>query len=350
MLLKREMVLDIIFSTKLQKNQTSILLSYNFLKRVNYFNMNTLQIEYAFKWKKSIKMEQELTPISINYSSVGNKSPLFIALLDSNSFLKKSYEEQFIVGCNYSFTYNEQVIEGKKMQYYLNFTIETAGNLLSLAELIRGKKPTSDHPSKVIGSIYSQYAKISLDGRAYYSFSKNNKLVLRLYAGVGDAYGNSAVLPYNKQFFSGGPNSIRAFQTNSIGPGIYHQNTDANVFLQLGGDIKVEMNGEYRFGIYKLMKGALFIDAGNVWLQKSNTSNVGTPFAISNFMNQLAVGAGAGLRFDVAFFVLRFDLAMPLRKPWLEDNHHWVINKINFKSATWRRDNLVLNVAIGYPF
>ena len=337
-------------SNSLYLPKTSILISYNFLKRVSYFNMNTLQIEYAFKWKKNIKLEHELAPISINFSSVGNKSPLFIAMLDSNSFLKKSYEEQFIVGCNYSFTYNEQVIEGKKMQYYLHFATETAGNLLSLAKIIGGKKPTSDHPSKVIGSIYSQYAKLSLDGRAYYSFNKNNKLVLRLFAGVGDAYGNSSVLPYNKQFFSGGPSSIRAFQINSIGPGTYHQKTDGNVFLELGGDIKLEMNGEYRFGIYKLMKGALFIDAGNVWLQKSNTSNVGTPFAIPDFMHQLAVGAGVGLRFDVSFFVLRFDLAIPLREPWLEDNHRWVINKINFGSAAWRSNNLVLNVAIGYPF
>ena len=236
------------------------------------------------------------------------------------------------------------------MQYYLHFATETAGNLLSLAKIIGGKKPTSDHPSKVIGSIYSQYAKLSLDGRAYYSFNKNNKLVLRLFAGVGDAYGNSSVLPYNKQFFSGGPSSIRAFQINSIGPGTYHQKTDGNVFLELGGDIKLEMNGEYRFGIYKLMKGALFIDAGNVWLQKSNTSNIGTPFAIPDFIHQLAVGAGVGLRFDVSFFVLRFDLAIPLREPWLEDNHRWVINKINFGSAAWRSNNLVLNVAIGYPF
>lgn len=342
------------FNTKLSNSlylpKTSIFVSYNFLKRVNYFNMNTFQFGYAFKWKTNVKLEHELTPISINYSSVNNKSALFTAMLDSNSFLKKSYEEQFILGCNYSFTYNEQIIQGKRMQYYLHFATETAGNLLSLIKLIGGKRPSSDNPAKVIGSIYSQYAKLSLDGRAYYSFSKDTKMVLRFFAGVGDAYGNSAVLPYNKQFFSGGPNSIRAFQINSIGPRTYQQKTDANVILELGGDIKLEMNAEYRFKIYKIMKGALFIDAGNVWLQKSNTSNIGTPFAVPDFINQLAVGAGVGVRFDFSFFVLRFDLATPLRKPWLEDNHHWVINKMNFKSAKWRSNNLVLNVAIGYPF
>jgi len=110
------------------------------------------------------------------------------------------------------------------------------------------------------------------------------------------------------------------------------------------------MNGEYRFGIYRFLKGALFIDAGNVWLQKSNAQNIGTPFVFSSFMNEVAVGAGFGLRVDVSFFVLRFDLAMPLRKPWLPENQRWVINQINFADPAWRNKNLILNIAIGYPF
>jgi outer membrane protein assembly factor BamA len=110
------------------------------------------------------------------------------------------------------------------------------------------------------------------------------------------------------------------------------------------------LNSEYRFTIYKYFKGALFVDAGNVWLLKSNPENIGTPFSFSTFSNELAVGTGFGLRVDMSFFVLRFDLAMPLRKPWLEENHRWVANQINFGNSTWRGDNLVLNVAIGYPF
>ena len=173
---------------------------------------------------------------------------------------------------------------------------------------------------------------------------------MRVFAGVAKPFGNSLILPYSKQFFSGGPNSLRAFQINSVGPGIYNQKADTLGILQLGGDIKLEMNAEYRFGIYRFFKGALFIDAGNVWLQKSNPSKLGSPFLFSKFMDQLAVGTGFGLRVDVSFFILRFDLAMPLRKPWLEENHRWVANQIDFGSSAWRKDNLVLNVAIGYPF
>jgi len=94
----------------------------------------------------------------------------------------------------------------------------------------------------------------------------------------------------------------------------------------------------------------LFVDAGNVWLQKSNPSNIGTPFSFSSFLNEMAVGAGVGLRVDVSFFILRFDVAMPLREPWLSENQRWVTNKINFGSSSWRTQNLLLNIAIGYPF
>ncbi len=329
--------------------RTRISLSYTYLKRVSYFDMRTLQFIYGYKWKEDIRKEHELNPISVSYSSIANKSAAFTELLDSNPFLKKSYEEQFIAGGSYSYTYNEQVLSEKKIQYFLHLTAEGSGNTFSLAKTIGGEKISSDNPSRVIGSIYSQYAKLSVDGRAYYNFEDKNKLALRIFAGAAKPYGNSSTLPYSKQFFSGGPNSIRAFHINSVGPGTYQQNADNRGFLQLGGDIKLEGNIEYRFNIIRFFKGALFADAGNIWLLKSNPANTAKPFSSSNFYNELAVGAGIGLRIDVSFFILRFDLATPLRKPWL-DNNKWVVDQINFGSPSWRSENLILNVAIGYPF
>ena len=328
--------------------KTRFVLSYNYMNRVNYFDMNTFKFGYGFKWKNNVKNEHEFNPVNISYTSIGNRSAQFDSLMLSNPLLEKSYEEQFIAGANYSFTYNEQLIPGKRIQYYINLNVETAGNALSLARLIGGAKASPEQPLKVIGSVYSQYAKLSVDGRATLNLSDKDKLALRAFAGVARSYGNSSVLPYSKQFFSGGPNSIRAFQINSLGPGTYHQQ-NINRYLQSGGDIKLEANAEYRFNIYKYFKGALFVDAGNVWLQKSNPSDIGTPFRFSSFMNELAVGAGAGLRVDVSFFVLRFDLAIPLRKPW-PTNQRWVTSDIDFTDATWRRENLMLNIAIGYPF
>jgi outer membrane protein insertion porin family len=330
--------------------KTRFSISYNYLKRVYYFDMRTFQFIYGFNWKKDLRSEHELNPISVSYTSFANKSAAFTDLLNSNPFLKKSYEDQYIAGASYSFTYNEQVIPEKKMQYFLHFTSEVAGNTFSLANLIGGGKISSVNPSKVAGSIYSQFARLSLDGRGYFNFTGKNKLALRAFAGVAVPYGNSSTLPYTRQFFSGGPNSIRAFHINSVGPGTVQQNTGTNGFLQLGGDIKLEINAEYRFNIIRFLKGALFTDAGNVWLLKSNPANTGSPFTFSGFLNEFAVGAGFGLRIDVSFFILRFDLATPLRKPWLVDKHRWVINQMNPGNSLWRGENLILNIAIGYPF
>ena len=330
--------------------KTHILLSYNFLKKVDYFDMNTLKTAFGYQWRKDIRIDHELNPIDVSYSSVRNKSAKFNELLESNPFLKKSYEEQFIAGGSYTFSYNEQMLQGKKVHTFFQVKAGLAGNALSLASLIGGRTISSENPATVVGSVYSQFAKLSIESRVFYNLKSRNKLAIRAFAGIGKPYGNASIMPYSEQFFSGGPSSIRAFQINSVGPGNYFQDTNVQGFLQMGGDVKVEMNAEYRFTIYKFFKGALFADAGNVWLHKSNPALIGTPFSFSSFTDQLAVGTGLGLRIDVSFFVLRFDLAVPLRKPWIEENNHWVTNQIDFGNAAWRKDNMVLNVAIGYPF
>ena len=340
----------IIRTNGLYAPKTRFSLSYNYIRRVNYFDMSTLQFIYGFKWKDNISKEQALNPIMVSYASITNSSAKFQELLAANPFLKKSYEEQFIAGGSYSFTYNEQVGPEKKMQYFFQLNTEAAGNAFSLVKLIAGDKSSSDYSSKAFGSIYSQYAKLSIEGRGYYNFINKNKVVLRIFAGIAKPYGNSSVLPYSKQFFCGGPNSLRAFPINSVGPGTYQQSTDNSGLLQLGGDLKLETNAEYRFNIIRYFKGALFVDAGNIWLLESSPTLSVNPFSFSKFADEIAVGAGIGLRVDLSFFVLRFDLATPLRKPWLEANQRWVINQINFENHSWRKDNLVLNVAIGYPF
>ena len=337
-------------SNSLYVPKTRLSLSYTFTKRVAYFDMHTLQFTYGYKWKQDIRIEHELNPINVSYTKLLNQTAAFNDLLAANPFLKKSYEEQFIAGSTYIYTYNEQVFPLKKIQYFFQLTAEAAGNAFSLAQTINGKKISADNPSSVIGSVYSQFARLSIDGRGYYNFRDKNKLAMRVYAGIAKPYGNSSVLPYTRQYFSGGPNSIRAFSINSVGPGTYDQKNDSLGFLQLGGDVKLELNSEYRFGIYRFIKGALFADAGNVWLLKSNPDTLGIPFSFSRIGKDIAVGAGIGLRVDVSFFILRFDLATPLRIPWLEQTNKWVIKEINPGSSAWRKGNLILNVAIGYPF
>lgn len=336
-------------TNRLYTPQTRMALSYNFMRRMDYFDLRNVQFSYGYKWRKDIKSDHELNPVSISNTELMNESQAFLDLLATNSILKKSYEEQFVAGMSYAYTYNEQTISKKPTQFYLNLTAESAGNVFSAISSINGTRPSSDNPATLLGSVYSQFVKFGVDGRMYQHLGDKNLLAMRLIGGFAKAYGNSATLPYNKQFFSGGPSSIRAFAINSIGPGNYQQINTAG-FTQLGGDIKLELNAEYRFDIYSFLKGALFIDAGNVWLQPSNPSTMGSPFNINTFVNEMAVGAGFGLRFDVSFFVLRFDLATPLRKPWLSPGNRWVVQEFNPFASAWRKENLMLNVAIGYPF
>ena len=329
--------------------QTRFVAGYEYMQRSRYYHLTSLDFTYGYRWKENIKKEHELNPVFINFITLRNRSAEFDSLLELNPVLSESFREQFIAGVNYTFTFNEQVLAEQRSQFFLQIKPETAGNFL---QLITGKQNSGTEGNKIAGAVFAQYFRISVEARNYFNYSKDNKLVLRFLAGTGLPYGNSSTLPYNKQFFSGGPSSVRAFRLNSLGPGGY-LNADPlinrYVFTQ-GGEVKLEGNIEYRFPIFKIVKGAVFTDAGNIWLINSNPSIDAPNFSFKGFTSELAVGAGFGIRFDATFFVLRFDLATPLRKPWLPAGDKWVNESIKPGDRDWRKENLILNIAIGYPF
>jgi outer membrane protein assembly factor BamA len=333
--------------------KTRITLGYDFLKRVDYFNLNSFKFIFGYKWKESELKEHELNPVNINYAKLSNESARFKEMLDKNPLLRKSFEEQFIAGISYSYTYNQQVIERKKNQTYFNTNVELSGNTISfISKTFLDKKPSPEDPLSVAGGIYSQFFRIDADLRRFMRLSRKSKLAGRLYAGAGWAYENSSTLPYIKQFFSGGSNSIRAFRSRTLGPGSYIRPDSANFnfFFEQGGDVKMEANVEFRFNIISILKGALFVDAGNIWLLKENPSVPGGKFHTGKFIKESAVGTGFGFRIDANFFVLRFDIAFPLRKPWLPEGERWVYRHVKPFNPDWRSENLLLNIAIGYPF
>jgi outer membrane protein assembly factor BamA len=143
--------------------------------------------------------------------------------------------------------------------------------------------------------------------------------------------------------------SNRAFRSRSVGPGTYEGSQNNGSFVEQPGDIKLELNTELRFPITGILQGAAFVDGGNVWLFNADTTKPGALFS-SKFMSELAAGTGICLRFDLSFLVLRFDLAFPIRKRWLPAGQRWVLNQVDFGSSQWRKENLVFNLAIGYPF
>ena len=193
---------------------------------------------------------------------------------------------------------------------------------------------------------------ISICANTTIPVDQSSSLANRLIVGMGFPYGNSVSLPYVSQFYIGGSNSVRAFAAGSLGPGSYKipDSVAANSFIDQAGDIKLEASSEYRFPIFSILKGAVFADAGNIWLMQEDPARPGSQFSTKTFLDQVAVGTGFGLRVDLSFFVLRSDIAFPLRIPSLPVNERWVANKIAFGDPSWRKNNLELNIAIGYPF
>jgi len=328
--------------------KTNFLLAYDLLNKQKLYTLNSFRASYGYSWKENERKEHILNPISINYVQPVNVTPIYKAAIDTNPTLQKAIDKQFILGSNYSYTYNPLTGTGPQNGIYFNGNIDLSGNIAGLAsgaDIKKGKEVT------IFNAAFSQYLRGDVDVRFYKQTGRTTVWANRLIVGVGYPYGNSSSLPFIKQFFIGGNNSIRAFRSRSLGPGTYLPKVDTiTKFLpDQSGDIKLEMNTEYRFKLISVVNGAVFVDGGNIWLYNKDTLKPGAEFT-NQFMKQLAVGTGVGLRVDVSFLVLRLDVAFPLRKPYLPAGHRWVIDQIDFGSAHWRGSNLVFNLAIGYPF
>lgn len=225
-------------------------------------------------------------------------------------------------------------------QIFWEYGIVTAGNLLSLVdkEILRNPEEES---GTIFGKPYTQFLKLSQDFRYYFNIGRKSRIVNRLYIGFGYPYGNSTILPYVEQYFSGGANSIRGFIARSLGPGEYRG--DTLTYFDQTGDIKLEYNFEYRFKLGQKLFGATYLDIGNIWLHKEDPLRPGSGFQFKSFYNQFAFGTGFGIRFDLDFFVIRFDIGVPLRNPGYEKGDRWVFtNPEIFKLRGF--------IAIGYPF
>jgi outer membrane protein insertion porin family len=328
--------------------KTKIELGNALLRRAGFYSFNKTKMSLGYTWHTNKNRFHQFNPININYFFLTNTTPEFDLLLDENPSLKQSFEDQFIIGGTYSYTVSDQL--KKKDQNYLYFksSFDLSGNLAQVLTKTVGNK--NDQRNEILGLPYAQYVRTDFDFRYFWNLKNDRLIATRMLLGLGLAHGNSDELPYTKQFFIGGSNSIRAFRPRGIGPGSYQSPNDNSLFIDQSGDLKIEANLEYRARIYGVFKGAVFLDAGNVWLLNDDPNRPGGVFKSENIYNEIGVGTGAGLRLDFTYFVLRFDWAFPLKKPFILGSNGWVANKIDFASKEWRQNNLVLNVAIGYSF
>ena len=329
--------------------KTSIGFLANLQRRRSLFTLANYKITFGYDWDETRRKRHQIDLLSLNLIRIRNKTAAFEEFLENNPRLDQSLSNLFIFGSTYNYTYTNQEVGVAKDYFFFLGQLEASGNSLYLASSLVGK----DKPYQIFNSQFSQFTKIDLDLR-YHWFGRNSSLVTRFSPGIGFAYLNSSALPYIKQYYLGGANSMRAFPIRGL-LGSYRANPESSIAesaFDKTGEVKLEWNLEYRFDIFKplYLKGAFFTDVGNVWLldpqdQETDPSKV---FSTNRFIRELAVGAGFGLRLDIQYIVLRFDIAIPIRKPFLEPGNRWTFKQIG--TDGWFRSNRVFNIALGYPF
>ncbi|MFW5663612.1 MAG: BamA/TamA family outer membrane protein [bacterium] len=331
--------------------RTKISLNFNYLSRTDAFSVTSFRSQFGYEWRQSITSDYRFYPLVFNLFSLGTISEQYEEFFSREVLFRRGLFEQFLLGSEFSWSWNTRLRGPRKHAWYINQTIDLSGNLawLLFDGLNMGNK-SQEGDYEIFNKSFSQYSRTELDVRYYLSMGYGRKLVSRIVAGIGIPYGNSTTLPYVKLFTTGGSNSIRAFQPRALGPGSYNSpDTLTSSFdIYRSGDVKLELNLEYRYEITDIIKGAVFADAGNIWNLKERENAPGGKLQASEFLSQIALGTGAGLRFDFNFFLLRLDLAFPLAVPY--DDSPGYFQKIKPFNGQWLSDNLVLNLAIGYPF
>ena len=307
---------------------------------------------WSYRWSDKSRSQHRFDLLDVNYVYVPWKSDNFNAYLNNlserNSILIKSYEDQLIVSMGYSYIYNSaQNQKGnakKRNSYSLRVNLEEGGNLLRTASKIV-RLNMRDERGYIIGNIpFAQYVKGDFDFAHHWNIDKRNSLVFHIGLGIAYPYGNSQVLPFEKRYFSGGPNSVRGWSVRSLGPGSYKGAEGSLNYINHTGDIKIDMNIEYRTHLFWKLNGAAFIDAGNIWNIRNYEGQEEGTFQFARFYKQFAVAYGLGIRFDLDFLILRFDGGMKAIDPIYGGG-----DKISFLKPNFKRD-FTFHFAVGYPF
>lgn len=324
--------------------KTNINLGYNYQNRPDY-RRHITNTSFGYDWKESETKRHILFPLEINLVKIypDTASDFWNRIEGSkDQRLKNQYTDHLIPGLKYSFILNTQRTSKTGNFIYFNPTFESAGNLLKIIDNVVGAPKTEDGNHTLFNIRYSQYVRLDFDFRYYRQLNYGQTMVHRIYAGAGFPYGNSDVLPFEKVFYAGGANGMRGWESRMLGPGTYHDTTLSD--FEKNGDIQLEINLEYRFPIYKLFKGAIFTDLGNVWLKDANEEFPGGEFSFNTFYKQLAADAGLGIRLDFSFFIFRIDGAIKIHDPSKDKNKSWVnFGKLSLPDVLW-------NFGIGYPF
>jgi outer membrane protein assembly factor BamA len=327
--------------------RTFVNTSLNYQSRPEFYrSILTVDYGFSFRSKKGL-LKHDLVPLEV-YSV---KAKLTTAFKDNliatnDYFLFNSFIDHITTLSKYSITFNNQLagLDYKRALHYLKVNVASSGSIL------RGLFNATDQPKDSLGRYhilnvpFAQFVKIDFDYRIYIPVYKRSKVVYRIAAGVGKPLANLNVLPYEQSFFSGGPNGVRAWRARTLGPGGYSQPDSVHSRYDKIGDLLLEANIEYRYHIFRDFYGAVFADAGNVWLLHNDPLKPGGTFEVDRFYKEIALGAGLGIRWDLKFLIVRLDAAVPLRDPKYVEEARWTFDKPKQLKQT------ILNFGIGYPF
>ncbi len=319
---------------------TRISLNADVLNRPHYFRMAQFNASFAYDWSPTRYATNTLTLLKLTYNNLMHTTAAFDLLMAANRAVALSFRSQFLPQIMYTYQYDRVFHNMNQLSW--NVTAQEAGGVFCgiwRACGVKGEKELFDIP-------ISQFFKVS--GQLVYgrklSYSRDLWLVMRAATGVAHAYGNSREVPYSEQFWVGGANSVRAFTVRSLGPGSYRpERSNVGDYFDQTGTFKFEANMEFRFPIFGPLHGALFLDAGNVWILKKDSQRPGGQLQAKSFLKDLALGTGAGLRVDIGMLVIRGDLGIGIHAPY-DTGRDGYYNMTSFKNS------LAFHLAIGYPF
>jgi outer membrane protein insertion porin family len=357
------------FFSKRQATKTELSVAYNYQSRLD-FKRNLFQMNYLWKWLsgKTQAFQMGLPFLTgVKYVQI-NKSDFFQQQLTNlnDLFLENAYSNQFIYhDLRLNYTWTNMKLESFKHLFSFNTSVDVAGNLLNWTT--KNKTPNSSGVREVFGVPFSQFARIDNEIKMYQNLTKKKSLNYRLQLGAGLPYGNSQTsLPFDYSFFAGGTNDNRGWRARELGPGGYKYYLDTNRTATQIGDLRIGGTVEYRFNIGngKMLKGAVFTDAGNVWSLREDINRIGGQFG-PDWYKQIAVAGGVGIRFDLSFLIIRADLGIPIRNPAMEKGSQWIFNSRdafyteleNFYGPDYMINYSIprpftprFHIAIGYPF
>lgn len=353
---------DLAKTSRSNDPKTTLHAGLNYQRRPDY--TRTLS-QVSFGWT-FIENPETVSSFDIEWAELSlikiERSDAFDQWLGSlnDSYLANSYQDHLILASRLGYTVNTQK-DGNQPRsfYYRGNILEGAGNLLRAVYQRLPNASTDSLGSYEINNIrFAQYVKSDHDVRYYTQSDDRNKFAFRAFVGVGIPLKNLPSLPFEKSYFSGGANGLRAWQARTLGPGSFRDTTLVRSFNNIG-DIKLEFNAEYRFKITHMFQAAFFVDAGNIWLANKDNSRPNAEFDKSRFYKEFAVGTGAGLRLDFDFFIVRMDIGIPLRDPLKVDGEKWLwqgkdeynafLTRVNNSPSSFKLQP-VLNLGLGFPF